>query len=133
MSNTRSQSELNSRRQNRETEPPSANFVRIRRPRLSSRAFNPECIASARISSKEVGRPEAASRPFCRRSRDASPPGVLLKQTPSYNAVSLEQLLADAILIDVFLSAGELKARLSPFERSYQPFYSTSYKLSIFL
>lgn len=99
MSNVR-RSELNSRRQNRETEPPPDGFVGVRRPCLSSRAFNPECITSARISSEEVGRPEAASRPFCRLYRDALPLGVLLKQTPRYNAVSLGRLLAGGIQSD---------------------------------
>lgn len=96
MSNAR-RSELNSRRQNRETESTPGGFVGVKGPCLSSRAFNPKCITSARISSEEVGRPEAASRPFCRFYRDALPLGVLLKQMPRYNAVSLGRLLAGGI------------------------------------
>lgn len=96
MSNAR-RSELNFRRQNHETESPPDGFVGVRRPCLSSRAFNPGCITSARISSEEVGRPEAASRPFCRPYRDALPLGVLLKQMPRYNTVSLGRFLAGGI------------------------------------
>lgn len=92
--------------------------------RLSSRAFSPEYIVSARISSKEVGRPEAASRPFCRRRSDALPLGVPLKQTPRYNAISLGRALSRWYLERRFREL-LLWAKLS------SP-HSTGYKLTIF-
>lgn len=107
------------------TEPPSPDgFVKVGRQRLSSRAFSPDYIVSARISSKEVGRPEAASRPFCRRRSDALPLGVLLKQTPRYNAISLGRALSRWYLERRFREL-LLWAKLS------SP-HSTGYKLSIF-
>jgi len=51
------------------------------RTSVENRTTESRVATPARVSSKEVERPEATSRPSRRRCRDASPLGVLLKQT----------------------------------------------------